>query len=722
MELSIRNESRRDFLKAGAGLTLAMYLTPVLGVDNTSPTADFAPNAFLRIGADDTVTVVIKHLEMGQGANTGLATLVAEELDAAWNQVRAESAPADLRYANLFFGGAQGVGGSTGLANSYEQYRKAGAMARQMLVAAAAKAWKLDAASIQVDKGVVSGDGRHATFGQLAEAAAQEMVPAEVKLKDPKDFRLIGRHASRKDARDKVLGRALFTQDVKMPGLLTALVAHPPRFGSKLKSFDAEKAKGVPGVTDVVAIPSGVAVLAKDFWTAKMGRDALSIEWDECAAFRKSSADILADYRALAATPGVSARREGDAAAALEKAARRIDAEYEFPYLAHAPMEPMNCVVQLRSDGCEIWNGCQSQTLDQAMVAALLGIKPEQIKINTLYAGGSFGRRASTKSDYVLEAVNIAKAINGRAPVKLVWTREDDMRAGFYRPQYLHRVSAGLDAAGQPIVWHQRIVGQSIFGDTYAARVMVKDGVDQSSVEGAVNMPYPVPHCAIELHTTKTAVPVLYWRSVGSTHTAYVAETMIDELAHLSNRDPLDYRRELLKDHPRHLGVLALAAKQAGWDKPLKPGRPGERRGRGIAVHEAFRSFVAQVAEVTVQKDGSFKVDRVVCAVDCGVAVNPDVVAAQMQGGINFGLSAAISGAITLKDGVVEQSNFDEYQVLRLNQAPRIEVHIVPSAAAPTGVGEPGVPPIAPAVANALFAATKKRLRRLPFDTTLLRV
>lgn len=356
------------------------------------------------------------------------------------------------------------------------------------------------------------------------------------------------------------------------------------------------------------------------------------------------------------------------------------------------------------------------------MVAALLGIKPEQIKINTLYAGGSFGRRASTKSDYVLEAVNIAKAINGRAPVKLVWTREDDMRAGFYRPQYLHRVSAGLDAAGQPIVWHQRIVGQSIFGDTYAARVMVKDGVDQSSVEGAVNMPYPVPHCAIELHTTKTAVPVLYWRSVGSTHTAYVAETMIDELAHLSNRDPLDYRRELLKDHPRHLGVLALAAKQAGWDKPLKPGRPGERRGRGIAVHEAFRSFVAQVAEVTVQKDGSFKVDRVVCAVDCGVAVNPDVVAAQMQGGINFGLSAAISGAITLKDGVVEQSNFDEYQVLRLNQAPRIEVHIVPSAAAPTGVGEPGVPPIAPAVANALFAATKKRLRRLPFDTTLLRV
>jgi isoquinoline 1-oxidoreductase beta subunit len=393
-----------------------------------------------------------------------------------------------------------------------------------------------------------------------------------------------------------------------------------------------------------------------------------------------------------------------------------------FPIWPHAPMEPMNCVVQLRSDGCEIWNGCQSQTLDQAMVAALLGIKPEQIKINTLYAGGSFGRRASTKSDYVLEAVNIAKAINGRAPVKLVWTREDDMRAGFYRPQYLHRVSAGLDAAGQPIVWHQRIVGQSIFGDTYAARVMVKDGVDQSSVEGAVNMPYPVPHCAIELHTTKTAVPVLYWRSVGSTHTAYVAETMIDELAHLSNRDPLDYRRELLKDHPRHLGVLALAAKQAGWDKPLKPGRPGERRGRGIAVHEAFRSFVAQVAEVTVQKDGSFKVDRVVCAVDCGVAVNPDVVAAQMQGGINFGLSAAISGAITLKDGVVEQSNFDEYQVLRLNQAPRIEVHIVPSAAAPTGVGEPGVPPIAPAVANALFAATKKRLRRLPFDTTLLRV
>lgn len=740
MHMNIRNESRRDFLKAGAGLTLGFCLGPILEAGAaTGTTQSFLPNAFLRIGADNTVTVIVKHLEMGQGANTGLATLVAEELDAAWGQVRAESAPADAqRYANLYFGGAQGVGGSTGLANSYEQYRRAGAAARRMLVAAAAKRWQVDPATIQVSEGIVSAGKQKAGFGELAEAAAMEPVPTDVKLKDPKDFRLIGRSAPRKDAREKISGRATFTQDVKLPGLLTAVVAHPPRFGAKLKSFDASRAKAMAGVVDAVAIPNGVAVLAKDFWSAKKGRDALQIEWDESAALRKSCADLVAEYRALAATPGLPARHNGDATAALERATKRIDAEFEFPYLAHATMEPLNCVVKLSDDGCEIWNGCQMQTVDQGMCAAFLGLKPQQVKINTLYAGGSFGRRGSTKSDYTLEAVSIAKAISGRAPVKLVWTREDDLRAGYYRPQYLHRISAGIDAAGKPVAWQQRIVGQSIFTGTYAEGAMVRDGVDSSSVEGAANMPYQIPHCSIELHTTKNPVPVLYWRSVGSTHTAYAVETMIDDLAHAAGRDPVDYRRELLKEHPRHLGVLALAAEKSGWGtplKPLKPGKTGERqgrgialhdqpgdpRGRGIAVHESFGSYVAQVAEVTVQADGSFRVDRVVCAVDCGVAVNPDNIAAQMQGGIVFGLSAALFGAITLKDGVVEQSNFDDYPVLRIHQTPRIEVHIVPSAAPPTGVGEPGVPPIAPAVANALFAATGKRLRRLPFETSLLK-
>lgn len=722
MPMHIRNESRRGFLKAGAGLTLGFCLGPVLeaGAAAATSTQDFLPNAFLRIGTDSTVTVIVKHLEMGQGANTGLATLVAEELDAAWGQVRAESAPADAAYKNLFLG-MQGVGGSTGLANSYEQYRRAGASARRMLVAAAAKRWQVDPAAVQVSEGVVSAGSHKASFGELADAAAQEAVPAEVALKDPKNFRLIGKSAPRKDARDKVSGRATFTQDIKLPGMLTAVVAHPPRFGAKLKSFDASRAKAIAGVVDAVAIPNGVAVLAKDFWSARKGRDALQIEWDESAAFRKSSTDLVAEYRALAATPGLPAARRGDAASALLDAAHRIEAEYEFPYLAHAPMEPLNCVVRLAPDGCEIWNGCQMQTFDQGQVAALVGMKPDQVKIHTVYAGGSFGRRASTASDYTLEAVHIARAIGGRAPVKLVWTREDDLHAGYYRPQYVHRISAGLDAAGKPVAWQQRIVGQSITDGTIFGAFLIKDGVDASSVEGAANLPYPVPNFAVELHTTKLPVPPLFWRSVGSTHTAYAVETMIDELAHAAKHDPVDYRRTLLKDHPRHLGVLALAAKKAGWGKPLKPGKAGERRGRGIAVHESFRSFVAQVAEVTVQADGSLKVDRVVCAVDCGVAVNPDIVRAQMEGGIVFGLSAALFGAVTLKDGVVEQSNFDDYPVLRIHQAPRIEVHIVPSAVPPTGVGEPGVPPIAPAVANALFAATGKRLRKLPFETKALK-
>jgi len=715
--IRVENESRRQFLKASAGLTLAVYLPAALAAANKA--AVLEPNAFVRIGTDDTVTVIVKHIEMGQGTYTGLPTLVAEELDAAWSQIKVEGAPADAkRYNNLFMGPMQLTGGSTAIANSFEQMRRAGATARAMLVAAAAQRWKVAPETITVSQGVVmhKASKRKASFGELAEAAAALPVPApeSVKLKDPKDFVYIGKHVSRKDSKAKINGSAIYTQDMRLPGMLVALVAHPPRFGAKVKSFDASRAKAVKGVADVVEIPSGVAVLARDFWSAKKGRDALSVVWDESAAIKLGSTELELQYRALLGQPGAVARQEGDATVALKGAAKQLTAYFHFPYLAHATMEPMNCVVKLSADGCEIWNGEQAQTMDQGAVAVALGMKPEQIKINMLYAGGSFGRRASTNSDYVVEAVLIAKAINGRAPVKLLWTREDDMRAGYYRPMYLHKLSAGLDAQGKLIAWQQRIVGQSIAAGTALEGFIVKNGVDGSSVEGARNLPYAVPNIMVDLHSPKSGVPVLWWRSVGSTHTAFSTETFIDELAQTAGRDAVEFRRELLAKQPRHLGALELAAGKAGWGKPLAPGKTGEKRGRGIAVHESFHTFVAQVAEVTVKPDGSYSVDRVVCAVDCGIAVNPDVIRAQMEGGIGFGLTAALHGAITLKEGVVEQSNYTDYPLLRMDQMPRVEVHIVASSEKPTGVGEPATPVIAPAVANALFAATGQRLRKLP--------
>jgi isoquinoline 1-oxidoreductase beta subunit len=722
---------RRDFLKASAGLTLGVVLSPKLFAQAAGPgraggevvaKATLEPNAFVRIGADDTVTVVSKHIEMGQGTYTGLPTLVAEELDADWAQIRVEGAPADAgRYNNLFWGPAQGTGGSTAVANSYEQLRKAGAAARAMLVAAAAQRWNVPQDSITVSKGVVShkASGRKATFGELAESASKLPVPNDVKLKDAKDFVYIGKRVPRTDSRGKTNGTAQYTQDVKLPGMLTAVVMHAPRFGAKVKSFDAAKAKANPRVVDVVQIPSGVAVLAQDFWSAKQGRDALSVEWDETDAFRQSSDQIMADYRKLAATPGLSARKDGDVEKALAAAAKTIQAEFEFPYLAHATMEPMNCVMRLDGD-CEVWNGEQFQTVDQMKVAGVLGLKPEQVKINMLYAGGSFGRRANPQSDYLVETATIVKAINGRAPVKLVWTREDDMRAGFYRPLNYHALKAGLDAQGNIVAWQHRIVGQSILAGTAFESVLVKNGVDGTSVEGASTLPYAIADLAVDLHSPKLPVPVQWWRSVGSTHTAYSTEVFLDELAAAAGKDPYALRRALLDKHPRHKGVLELAAQKAGWSKPLAKGRDGERRGRGIAVHESFNTFVAQVAEVTVKRDGSFRVDRVVCAVDCGVAVNPDVIRAQMEGGIGYGLSAALHGAITLKDGAVVQSNFHDYPPLRINEMPVIEVHIVPSTEKPSGVGEPATPVVAPAVGNALFAATGKRLRKLPFDTAEL--
>ena len=722
---TIQNLSRRGFLQGAAGLTLGLALPGVgLAARPGAAAASFEPTPFLRIGADNTVTVISKHLEMGQGTYTGLATIVAEELDAAWAQVKVEGAPADARrYKNLAFG-AQGTGGSTAMANSWGQMRETGATARAMLVSAAAKRWQVPAAEITVAEGVLrhAASGRQATFGELAEAASREAVPTTITLKDPKDFRLIGRRAPRKDSAAKTDGSAQFTQDVHLPGMLVAVVAHAPRFGGQVKAFDASRAKAVKGVVDVVAIPGGVAVLARDTWSARKGRDALGVEWDDSAAFKLGSDEILARYRELAARPGLVARSDGDTAGAFAGAARVVSASYDFPYLAHAAMEPMNCVVQRTDDGLEVWNGEQFQTVDQATLAAMFGLPPEKVKINMLYAGGSFGRRACTQSDYLREAAAIVKASGTRAPVKLVWMREDDMKAGYYRPLFHHRIEAALDADGSIRGWRHRLVGQSIIAGSAFEPAMVKNGIDAVSVEGAANLPYAIPNLQVELHTPNDiGVPVLWWRSVGSTHTAYSTETFLDRLAAESKQDPVALRLKLLGKHPRHTAVLRLAAEKAGWGQPLAAGKPGERRGRGVAVHESFHSFVAQVAEVTVKADGSVKVDRIVSAVDCGLAINPDNVRAQVEGSVGFALSAALHGEITLKDGVVEQGNFGDYAPIRIDEMPKVEVHIVQSAENPTGIGEPGVPPVAPAVANAIAAATGRWLTRLPFQADALK-
>jgi isoquinoline 1-oxidoreductase beta subunit len=709
--------SRRDFLKviagSAAGLTVGAYIPGAVAAADTSlmnAQTQFEPNAFVRVGLDNKVYVFIKHLEMGQGTFTGLATLVAEELDADWDQIVSEGAPANTQlYKNLRWG-AQGTGGSSAIANSYEQMRYAGAMARAMLVAAAAQRWQVSADAVVVERGVVKHPAtqKSATFGELAKEAAAQKVPAteSLILKQPENFQLIGRDIPRKDV-GKTDGTALFTQDVKLPGMLTAVVAHPPRFGAHVGQYDASKVLAAGGVKNVVQIPTGIAVLATDFWSAKKGRDLLQITWDESGAMTKSSDQLMAKYRELAEKPGAVARNEGDALAALEGAEAIIEADFEFPYLAHATMEPLNCVALVTETGCEIWNGEQLQTVDQLTVANMLGISPEQVKINMLFAGGSFGRRASSNSDYIVEAVNIAKAMPG-VPVKLVWTREDDTQAGYFRPLCFHKVRGALDADGNLLAWQQCIVGQSVMLNSPFAG-LVKDGVDPSLLEGASTLPYDIPNLRVESHITDVPVPVLWWRSVGHTHTAFATEVFFDRLARKAGRDPVEWRLDLLKNHPRDAGVLKLAAEKAGWGKPLPKGRA-----MGVAVHKSFHSYVAQIAEVSLQSNGSFKVEKVTCAVDCGVAVNPDVIRAQMEGGIGFGLSPTLMSEVTIDNGRVVQSNFHDYQVLRINQMPEIDVHIVPSAQAPTGVGEPGVPPIAPAVANALYALTGQEFDRLP--------
>src|SRR5438552_2950492 len=714
-KMSTLQMERRKFLKfslaASGGLLIGLYLPGAgkLASAQVQPATVFMPNAFVRIGTDERVTVIVNHSEMGQGVYTALPMLLAEELDTDWNKIGFESAPVDPKYNHPVFG-MQITGGSSSVWSAFEQYRKAGAAARGMLIAAAAQQWNVNPATLRTDSGAVfDGTNRKLTYGQLAEAAAKLNPPAEVTLKDPKTFKLIGKPVKRLDTSEKINGKAVFGLDVKTPGMLTAVVARPPIFGATMKNFDDSRARTMPGVRKIVAVPSGVSVIADSFWQAKTARDALRVEWDEGAMRSFSTSRMMEEYREQAKTPGKSIRHDGDAEAALGSAAKKIEAVYEVPFLSHLMMEPLNCAVDLRANSCEIWTGTQFQTVDRMNAAKVAGLAPEQVQIHTTFLGGGFGRRANPQSDFVVEAVHVAKAAG--TPVKVVWTREDDMHGGWYRPAYLHAIAGGIDASGNAVVWRSRLVGQSIMAGTPFEAMMTK-GYDPASVEGADDLPYEIPNLVVEYQKTEVNVPVQWWRSVGHSHTGFATECFIDELAGLAKKDPCEFRRDLLRKHPRHLGVLELAAQKAGWGTPLPKGR-----GRGIAVHSSFESFVAQVAEVSVE-ESKVRVHRMVCAVDCGRYVNPNIVAAQMEGGAIMGASAALFQELTFENGRLQQTNFHTFPVVRMNETPEIETYLVESTEKSGGIGEPGVPCAAPAICNAVFAATGKRIRRLPIRMT----
>jgi isoquinoline 1-oxidoreductase beta subunit len=708
--------SRRRFIATSAGATAGLVIAfhvPVVGrlaraAEPAQPKPALPPlNAFLEIGADDTVTVRLAHSEMGQGIWTTLAMLVAEELDCDWSRMRIEHAPAAPVYAHPAFG-TQMTGGSSTTWSEFDRYRQVGAMARDMLVRAAASEWQVAPADCRTENGAVVSGTQRLTYGALAGKAAKLSPPDEATLKPAKDWKIIGKPTKRLDSPEKVTGRAQFGFDVRFPGLMTAAIARAPVFGAQVKSFDPAKAKAVPGVKAVVQVPSGVAVVAENFWAAKTGRDALEVQWELGPGAKLDTDRLREEFRDLSRTPGAVAAEAGDLAA--EPGPATLEAEFDFPYLAHAPMEPLNCTARVSDGTCEVWLGTQFQTLDQQVAAEVAGLKPEQVKVHTTFLGGGFGRRATGSAHVVREAVAVAKASG--MPVKVVWTREDDIHGGYYRPQWLHRVAIHAGTDGLPRRWDHTIVGQSIIKGTLFESGLIKDGIDLTSVEGVADSPYVkrAPAHRVALHSPDLPVTTLWWRSVGHSHNAFVMESLVDELAHAAKQDPLEYRRRLLAGHPRHLGVLNLVAEKAGWGKPLPKGRA-----RGLAVHESFGSWVAQVAEVSLEGE-QLRVHRVVCAVDCGICVNPEGVRAQMESGIVYGLSAALFGRITLKEGRVQQSNFHDYRVVRMNEAPAIEVHIVPSSEKSGGAGEPGTPPIAPAVGNALFVLTNRRFRRLPFE------
>ena len=718
--------SRRTFLaQAGRGLVISMMLPTLArgqGIRRMDPSEmrklPATPNAFLRIAPDDTVTVIAKHIEFGQGSFTGLATLAAEELDADWSQMRVEAAPADVKlYANLNMG-MQGTGGSSAMANSYYQMRKAGAAARAMLVSAAAREWDVPEAEIRVDRGVIahSKSGRKSGFGAFADAAARVPPPPEPALKDPANFRLIGTELPKIDSAAKSNGTAMFTIDVKLPNMVHSAILHPPAFGAKAQRVDSAAAEAVPGVLAVHPVAQGVAVIAKSRFAAQRAVTELKVDWDISKAELRSCEAMYRTYAEAARSPGADAETRGQGAAALAGTVKQIEAEYRFPFLAHAPMEPNGAVVEIGPDVADIWMGSQLVTPDQRVVAQVLGLKPEQIRIHTMYAGGSFGRLGTPESEFAAEAATIAKAW-GKGPVKHLWSRENDIRGGRYRPLCVHRLRGGIDAAGNITTWDQVIAVQSFLKGT-PFEGAIRNGIDGTAVEGARGMAYDIPNLHVGLHLMDNGVPGQFWRSVGHSHTGYSVETFVDELLALGGKDPVKGRLGLIKEEDTRLrAVLLRAADMANWSGAK--GKPG--RALGVAAIRSFRSFVAQIVEVSRGEDGLPKVHKVWCVVDCGVAINPDVVRAQMEGGIGFALGAALYGEVTLgPDGRPEQGNFHEYRPLRMSEMPEVEVSIIKSTADPTGVGEPGVPPLAPAVANAWRALTGKSIRTLPFAKGVL--
>ena len=718
------NSTRRGFLQHVVGSLVIATVLPTMARGQAirrMTAADIralpaAPNAFLRIAPDDTVTLIAKHMEMGQGAFTGLATLAAEELDADWSQMRAEDAPADARiYANLNMG-MQGTAGSSSMFNSYYQMRKAGAAARAMLVAAAAAQWQVDAAQITVAKGVISHEptGRKSGFGAFAAAAAAMPAPQQPTLRDPTTFRLIGTNVPRLDVPAKAEGTARYSRDVTRPGMVHSAILHPPAFGATVKSVSPAAALAIAGVLDVKQVPRGVAVFAKSTWAAQRGVAALEVDWDTSKAEKRSSDEMVRNYAAAARTPGDEVELRGQGAAALVGATRQLEAEYHFPFLAHAPMEPSNAVIEISDGSAQVWTASQLVTADQRVIAQTLGLPQEKVVIHQLLAGGSFGHLGTPDSDFAGEVASVAKAW-GKGPVKHGWTRENDIRGGRYRPLAVHRLRGGLDAAGNVVAWDQVIAVQSFLrGSSMDPTSQLR--IDATAVEGARGMPYAVPNARIGQHLMANGVPASFWRSVGSSHTIFAVECFVDELLALGGKDAIQGRIAMLgPDSARIKGVLERVAEMAKWSG----GKPRSGRAWGVATAKVFGSYVAQIAEVSRGEDGLPRVHKVWCAIDCGVAINPDVILSQMEGGIGFALGAALFGEITIgAGGEPVESNFDQYRVLRMNEMPEIEVAIIKSAADPTGVGEPGVPPLAPAVANAWRRLTGKSVRSLPFART----
>lgn len=705
--------NRRNFIKTGSlftgGLLLSFHLPLVAkaGLKNSLPGATtFSPNAFIRIGADNAIGILCNHSEMGQGSYTAMTQLIADEMDADWTKITVTASPVGAEYNSPVFG-MMLTGGSSSGYSEWERLRKVGASARAMLVEAAATTWSVDAATCHTENSFVihTATGKKLSYGQLVAKAATITAPANITLKKNKDFKFIGKPVKRVDTLEKINGSGIFGMDVHIPGMLTAVIQRPPVFGGKVKSFNADKAKAIAGVKHVVQIDRGIAVVATGYWAAKLGREALEVEWEDGPLL--DTKIQRQQYAAMAETPGLVAAKEGDVTN-TSGAAKTIEAIYEMPYLTHAPMEPLNCLADVKADSCDLYIGTQAQTIEQMTAAHILGLKPQQVKVHTQLLGGAFGRRAIFDGHISAEAVQTSKAVG--APVKVIWSREDDIRGGYYRPVAYHKMTGSIDAAGLPHSWYHRLVCQSFMIGTAMEAMIVKNGVDTIAVEGASEIPYAIPNFQVEWHRGMDVVPTLWMRSVGHSYNAFAKECFIDEMAYAAGKDPFEYRRSLMDKHPRLRNVLEVAAAKANWGKPLPAGHA-----RGIAVHESFKSFIAQVAEVSVTAAGKIKIHKVICVIDCGPIINPDTIKAQIEGSVVFGLTSAIYGEITFENGRVQQRNFHNYKMVRINEAPPVEVHIIESSDTMGGVGEPGVPPVAPAIANAVFAITKKRLRKMPF-------